>query len=136
VSLDAIPLMQIIKGKLDYTNQRQRVISENVANADTPGFAPHDLSNFTAQAALKPRPTGSGLTTTNVMHIAGTPTAGPEAYKTLSAPDSEARLDGNQVVLEEQMAKMTQSRIDYEAAVDFYQQSMNLLQTAAKAPGK
>ncbi len=135
MSLTAIPLMQIIKGKLDYTNQRERLISENVANADTPGFAPRDLTGFTVTDAMKGTQTGGGLRVTNAMHIAGAPSK-VSAFKDQAAPDSEARLDGNQVVLEEQMSKMTASRIDYEAAVDFYQQSMNLLQTAAKAPGK
>jgi flagellar basal-body rod protein FlgB len=135
MSLTGIPLMQIIKGKMDYTNQRERLISENVANADTPGFAPHDLTGFTVKGAMQGTQTGGGLTVTNAMHIATAPTR-VSAFKDQAAPDSEARLDGNQVVLEEQMAKMTQSRIDYEAAVDFYQQSLNLLQTAAKAPGK
>jgi len=51
-------------------------------------------------------------------------------------PDSEARLDGNQVVLEDEMAKMTETRLDQEAAITFYQQSLTLLRTAAKAPGK
>jgi flagellar basal-body rod protein FlgB len=46
------------------------------------------------------------------------------------------RIDGNQVVLEEQMMKLTQARIDYEAAVDFYQQTNSLLTAAAKSPGK
>ncbi|WP_158916008.1 flagellar biosynthesis protein FlgB [Caulobacter sp. S45] len=136
MSLDSIPLMQIIKGKLDYTNQRERVISENVANADTPGFAPRDLKPFTVEAAMTPHARPAGLDRTNVQHLTGTLIGGGDPYTAKEAPDSETRLDGNQVVLEEQMSKMTQSRIDYEAAVDFYQQSMNLISTAAKEPGK
>jgi flagellar basal-body rod protein FlgB len=136
MSVDAIPLMQIIKGKLDYTNQRERLISENVANADTPGFAPRDLKAFTVEAAMTPHPRSAGLQRTNVQHLTGMLIGGGDAYSAKDAPDSEARLDGNQVVLEEQMSKLTQSRMDYEAAVDFYQQSMDLIATAAKEPGK
>jgi flagellar basal-body rod protein FlgB len=51
-------------------------------------------------------------------------------------PDTEARLDGNTVVLEDQMAKMTEARLEHDAAIAFYQQSLTLLRTAAKAPGK
>ena len=33
------------------------------------------------------------------------------------------------------MMRMSQSRMDYDTAVSFYQQAMTMLQTAAKRPG-
>ena len=140
MGLDDIPLFSMLKGKLGYVNQRQRLLSENIANADTPGYAPRDLKPFSFEAALRPRIglAMAGLERTNPAHIAGKPlsTASTDPFKAEAAPDSETRLDGNQVVLEEQMSKMTEARIDYEAALDFYQQSLNLITTAARAPGK
>ena len=138
MGLDDIPLFSMLKGKLGYVNQRQRLLAENVANADTPGYAPRDLTPFSFEAALRPRIGLAGLERTNPMHIAGKPLSngGADPFKAEAAPDSETRLDGNQVVLEEQMSKMTEARIDYESALDFYQQSMNLITTAARAPGK
>ena len=50
-------------------------------------------------------------------------------------PDSEVRLDGNRVVLEEQMMKMTEARADYDAAVTLYTQSLNMMRTAIRKPG-
>ena len=139
MGLDDIPLFSMLKGKLNYVNQRERLISENIANADTPGYAPRDLKAFSFEAMLRPRLGLSGLARTDPAHLAGAPQVnGPAAdpYAPQAAPDSETRLDGNQVVLEEEMSKMTEARIDYEAAIDFYQQSMNLISMAAHAPGK
>jgi flagellar basal body rod protein FlgB len=34
------------------------------------------------------------------------------------------------------MAKMTEARLDHEAAINFYEKSLSMLKTAAKAPGK
>ena len=34
------------------------------------------------------------------------------------------------------MTKMTESRMDYDAVIGFYQKSMEMLRTAARAPGK
>ena len=140
MGLDDIPLFSMLKSKLSYVNARQKLLSENVANADTPGYAPRDLSSFSFEAALRPRLglTMAGLERTNPGHLAGKPLSSQRAelFKSEAAPDSEARIDGNKVVLEEQMSKMTEARIDYEAALDFYQQSMNLITTAAHAPGK
>ena len=52
MTLDEIPLFAMLKSKLSYTNERQRLIAQNIANADTPGYAPMDLKPFTFQQAL------------------------------------------------------------------------------------
>ena len=38
-----LPLLQQIKGRLGWLDERQRVIAQNVANADSPGFKPSEL---------------------------------------------------------------------------------------------
>ena len=135
--LDAIPIFAMLKAKLGYDGQRQKVIAQNVANADTPGYAPRDLAHFSFEGALRAQAAGGGVAPvrTNAMHIAGRARS-PSAWKVDPAPDTEARLDGNQVVLEDEMMKMSQARGDYEAALTLYSQSLTLLRTAAKAPGK
>jgi flagellar basal-body rod protein FlgB len=54
----------------------------------------------------------------------------------ITAKDSETSLNGNGVVLEEEMMKMTESRMDYDAAVGFYQKALGLLRMASQAPGR
>ena len=59
----------------------------------------------------------------------------PRVYAAIDAPDSETTLDGNQVVLEEQMLKMNEARGDYDAAVGFYQKALSMLHEAVHKPG-
>jgi len=132
--LDDIPLFSMLKSKMTYVNARQQVIAQNVANADTPDFTPQDLKPFSFAAMTQT--SGAGLLVNQPGHIAGGSPVKTEGLKPEDMPDSEARIDGNQVVLEDQMNKMIQSRIDYETAVDFYTQSMNMITTASHAPGK
>ena len=40
------------------------------------------------------------------------------------------------MVLEEEMLKMSDSRAGYDTAVSLYQQSLAMLRTAARAPGR
>lgn len=133
-------ILTMLKSRMDYVNQRQKLLSENVANADTPGYAPRDLKPFTLAKAMSHGTTARGvaLAVTDSAHMGGMETSSNSAdpFNADTNNDSEIRIDGNQVVLEEQMSKLTQARIDYEAAVDFYQQSNTLLTTAAKSPGK
>ena len=43
--LDNIGVLQGISGKMGWLNQRQTIIAQNVANADTPRYVPHDSEN-------------------------------------------------------------------------------------------
>ncbi|OYX29932.1 MAG: hypothetical protein B7Y99_12380 [Caulobacterales bacterium 32-69-10] len=136
MNLDQIPLMSMLKGKLGYLNQREKLISQNVANADTPGFAPSDLKPFTVERKIAaPASAGSvNAAMTNAGHMSGK--VRPQtAWKAQEQPDSEARLDGNQVVLEDQMIKMSEARMDYEAAIGLYQKSISMLRLAVRKPG-
>ncbi|HTI66166.1 MAG TPA: flagellar basal body rod protein FlgB [Caulobacteraceae bacterium] len=128
--------MAMLKGKLGYLNERQKLIAQNVANADTPGYAPSDLKPFTVEAKIAAPTSSGGVNTaiTNSGHLEGKVHA-QTAWKVQEQPDSEARLDGNQVVLEDQMIKMNEARMDYEAAVGLYQKSLSMLRMAVRKPG-
>ncbi len=151
MNLDEIPLMGILKNRMTYISQREKLIAQNVANTDTPGYAPHDLKPFTVQGAsgsglAMSQPSGSGgggapsgfamsqPISTNPAHLQGTVSStGP--WKAIKTSDTETTLDGNKVTLEDEMAKMTTSRLDYEAAVGFYQKALGMLALAARKPG-
>ena len=53
MNLAEIPLFAMLKGRLGHLNERQRLISQNVANSDTPGFTPTDLKAYSFQAQMK-----------------------------------------------------------------------------------
>ena len=133
MSVTDIPLLNQIKGRLGWLDDRQRVIAQNVANSDTPGFVARDLKTPTDFAeALR---TGGGLemVATNARHSA--PPGHAARVESVSTPDSETTLDGNSVVVEEQMLKMAESRMAYDAAIGFYQKSMSMIRMAARKPG-
>jgi flagellar basal-body rod protein FlgB len=141
-----IPLFAMLRGRMGYLAERQRVVAENVANADTPGFAPRDLKPFSFEATTPTMrvPDGvaqtaaEGLEMTHANHM-GLPQSASSSrskFKPVTGHDSETRLDGNSVVLEEEMIKMGDARMDYDAAIGFYQKSLSLLRLASRAPGK
>lgn len=130
-----LPLLNQIKGRLSWLDERQRVIAQNVANSDTPGYAARDLAvpkDFAA--ALRGQGGPLQMARTSAAHIAP---AGPVArYQSNETPDSETTLDGNSVVVEEQMLKMAESRMAYDAAIGFYQKSLQMIRMAARPPGR
>lgn len=128
-----LPLLQQIRGRLGWLDERQRLIAQNVANSDTPGYVARDLKAPTDFAAAMANGGGLQMAQTSSRHLSS---AGPRArFEAMEAPDSETTLDGNAVVVEEQMLKMAESRMAYDAAIGFYQKSMQMLRMAARKPG-
>ena len=132
-----ISLLSALKSRMGWLSDRQKVVSQNVANSDTPGFKPKDLApqDF---AALMSGQSAPVIPTIRLMD--GTPLTMPDATahgsKQITSPDSETTMDGNSVVLEEEMLKMSESRQNFEAAVGFYEKAQDMVRMAAKAPGK
>jgi flagellar basal-body rod protein FlgB len=137
MDLSQIPLFAMLRGRLNYLSDRQKVIAENVANSDTPGYAPHDLKPFSFQAQMQAQTQGAAgtMAVTQPGHMLPPHAKKPGAAQPVTTKDSETTLDGNSVVLEEEMLKMGQARMDYDAAIGFYQKSLNLIRLAARAPG-
>lgn len=142
---DDIPLFGMLKSRLGYLTERQKVVAQNVANADTAGYRPTDLKPFSFQASLMNQasgavyrggtaaPTGGvRMIATSASHMA--PSNAPSAWRATAGADSETTLDGNAVSLEDQMLKMTDARMNYDAAITFYQKSLTMLRMAARKP--
>lgn len=140
MDLADIPLFSMLRGRLGYLSQRQKLIAENVANADTPGFSPKDLKPYSFQQQMQAAGGAGMMKMSQPGHmqpksVASSGARGAPAFKSVKANDSETTLDGNSVVLEEEMMKMSDARMNYDAAIGFYQKSLNLLRLAAKRPG-
>jgi flagellar basal-body rod protein FlgB len=134
MDLAGIPLFAMLRSRLGYLSNRERVIAENVSNADTPGYGARDLKPFSFDVKMQAQAAAGVQATTEPNHMTA-PNAKRDAYRSKRTPDSETTLDGNSVVLEEEMLKMSDARTNYDAAISFYQKSLNLLQLAARAPG-
>jgi flagellar basal-body rod protein FlgB len=148
MDLNGIPLFGLLQNKLGYLSAREKLIAQNVANSATPGFTPRDLKPFSQQPGVTSGPSTSArhgvavaATQTDSAHMTMSsmddtmPSPTAATYVSVVAPDSESTLDGNQVVLEEQMIKMNEARNDYDAAVGFYQKAMGMLHLAVQKPG-
>jgi flagellar basal-body rod protein FlgB len=137
MNLADIPLFSMLRSRMGYLSEKERVIGQNVANSDTPRYQPSDLKAFTFDAKLQQSmPVVQAATQANHIKPPSSQTRAGGAFKSIRTRDSETTLDGNSVVLEEQMMKMTEARMNYDAAIGFYQKSLAMLRMAAKAPGR
>ncbi|HEY9235849.1 MULTISPECIES: flagellar biosynthesis protein FlgB [Phenylobacterium] len=133
MNLNEIPLFAMLKGRFGHLNARERLISQNVANSDTPGYTPTDLKPYSFEAQVKAASTVQAVTQPGHMVPTSQRSAG---FRPQQAKDSETTLDGNSVVLEEEMLKMAEARMNYDAAIGFYQKSLGMLRLASRPPGR
>jgi flagellar basal-body rod protein FlgB len=132
-----IPLFQMLRSRLGYLSERQKTIAQNVANSDTAGYAAQDLKPFSFDAKMQAQKGATVMAVTEPGHIAppGQKTGLGAQWRSVKTPDSETTLNGNSVVLEEEMVKMGEARINYDAAISFYQKSLGLIRLASRRPG-
>lgn len=129
-----LPLMSMLKTRMHWHQTRQKLLAENVANADTPGFRPHDLreplKSVTSAAAggAKSGIGGVSMVATQVGHVGAS--SSPNVGGTRDARRFEATPSGNAVVLEDEMMKVAQNQSDYQMAATLYGKSLQLLRTA------
>jgi len=112
--------------RLRWLEARQAVLSENIANADTPRYAPRDLADpgrGRAQLALDRR---SGA------HL-GNGSGG--RFSAVDAARFETRPRGSSVSLEEEMLKIGQVQIEHQMLASLYQRSIARLRTAIGRKG-
>jgi flagellar basal-body rod protein FlgB len=127
--LGDIPLLAAIKGRMQYHQSRQKLLAENVANADSPGYKPRDLKPFDIMlAAQRADHTGSaGPARTDPAHISG---SGSGSLGSRRAGLFETTPSGNSVNLEDEMMRMAQNNADYQMATTLYSKSMSYLKMA------
>ena len=130
-------VLDTLRQVLGFHNARQRMIAENVANANTPGFTPSDISQSQFERVLAGQSQASqGLRTSDPRHFGGGRSGTGASYQAERTPDSETTANGNSVVIEEQMVRANENRMRFETALSLYQKSLNLIRMASRPPGQ
>jgi len=128
MSFNNLPLIGLIQQKMGWLSDRQTILARNIANASTPGFVPQDLKPNDFASALSGE-TGPGLLVTNRMHIQP-PSLVSGTNRAMTSPDSRSSPDGNAVVIEEQMLKVSQTQVDYAQAASLYKKMTGMWRMA------
>jgi flagellar basal-body rod protein FlgB len=138
--ISGIPLFSMLRTKMQWHQERQRLLAENVSNADTPKFRPRDLaplrfdSRMTAASGAGASGMGAPagavvLARTDPGHL-GASAGSAVPFQPDRKGTFEVRPAGNAVTLEDEMLKVAANQMDYQAATTLYGRSLGLLKTA------
>jgi flagellar basal-body rod protein FlgB len=122
-----IPILAMLRTRMEWHQERQRVLAENVANADTPNYQARDLAppDFEREVSVA----SLDLVRTDPGHIVGQG-AGGSQFATDSSAHYEVRPRGNSVTHEDEMMKVASNQMDFEAVASLYTRSLALIKVA------
>ena len=120
-------LFDLAERRLQWRGARQGVLSENVANADTPGWAARDVKPFedvlgaNLRQPIEAMPPDAPVQT-NAMHLPGLISSdqGTALLRGEKAPD------GNQISVDQQMERIAQTDSQHEAVTAIYMKYLGM----------
>ena len=128
--------VELLSKTLDLRAQRQNLISANLANVETPGYTPSDLS-FEAElkSALQKGGAGSAVQSPNPRHIplkgGGRGSLELVTGQLVELP-GKGGPDGNGVELESEMGRMAENQIMYNASVQLLTKKFEMMKQAIR----
>jgi flagellar basal-body rod protein FlgB len=131
MNLGDVPLLGALRDRMSWLNARQTLLSQNVANADTPGYAARDLKpvDFESELGNQTASVFSGLRTTDARHIPVS-VSGPSQSEDGTVTQTETTETGNSVSLEEEMIKVADTQAQYQTAANLYSKAVGMMRTA------
>lgn len=132
--LEDLTLFAMAQKSLSYNARREAVLSENVANADTPKYQAKDLAPLSFKDVLTPPAAPIQAVTTNPMHIS--PAVEPTTFEAVKDHDPvESKPDGNTVQVDDQMQKIGETKGKYDLAINLFMKHLSMLKTALDKGG-
>ncbi len=99
--------LDMLAAVLDVRSERHKIISSNIANLDTPGYLPKDLTFRETLQGVTDNGKGANMVVTNARHLSER-----------SAAEGEVVVSGDKVDIDDQMAKMVENQLMYNFSVD------------------
>ena len=129
MDLNDFAIFRMMSGKMRWLGQRQRVLAENIANADTPKYQARELKQVDFR---KPGPLNAfrvQLARTHDGHIKGVGGDNEFVRQKLRKP-YEVAPTGNSVVLEEQVLKVSETAGDHRLMTNLYRKHIAMFKMA------
>ena len=128
-------IFTVIGKRMDWLNQRERVLAENIANSDTPDYVPRDLDGSKFGRLLQSQLLPVTPATTQPAHLRGTVVSDGPAKSVAQRETYEASPSGNAVILEEQLNKVSETQSAYQLMTNLYRKHMDMFRVALRGPG-
>ncbi len=128
MDLNNLTLFRMIDTERSYLTERQKVLAENIANANTPHYLPKDVERPVFQTEVKKT---LALQTTDPKHFSVSPRREVVPNRVYVPKVSDPlSIDGNGVIIEDQLNEVSKTKGDYNRMLSIYRSFKTLVKTA------
>lgn len=130
MSIGDMTLLATVRKRLAWLTQRQEVLAQNIANADTPKYRASDLKPFQFKEILRRESAQLNMVSSTSNHLPGQRKRIRDFSEQIERLPFETSPNGNSVILEEQMAKVNESQISHRFTTNIYKKHMQMFMMA------
>ncbi|CCG08011.1 Flagellar basal-body rod protein FlgB [Pararhodospirillum photometricum DSM 122] len=132
MDLTKLALFQMAQTRMDWATQRQKILAQNVANADTPKYRAHDLKKLDFGKLAVSENNRTRLVRTDASHQASV-APDPGTFRMVEERyPFESSADGNEVVLEEQMSRLSETKNQYTLATELVKKHLSMIKMVTR----
>ena len=133
MQLSQMDLFRAARIKMAWLGDRQQVLAQNIANADTPHYSARDLKQLDFKRLI-PENRSVIVSQTRAGHIQGTAERPEFRVEKENERDLyEMNPNSNAVVLEEQMMAVSGNQMQYQLVTNLYQKNLSMFKAAIGA---
>lgn len=129
MDLFQLKLFQRMSERMGWLGARQGVLAQNIANADTPHYVPHDMKALKFVDHLN-ETAPIVQARTDPLHMSGSTSRSASIDDQTTRKQYETAPVGNSVVLEEQMVKLADAQHSYQLMTSLYRKHVEMLKMA------
>jgi len=125
-----LTLFGMVKKRMAWLTQRQEVLAQNIANSDTPKYKPNDLRKYNFGELVRQETMQLNMDSSGQGHLPGIRKRIRDFASQQERHPFETAPNGNAVILEEQMGKISETQIAHNFTVQIYKKHLNMIKTA------
>ena len=130
MDIQKVPVFKMMTAKMRWLEHRQRVLAQNIANADTPGYAPKDLKALDFRCSAANSSFRLQLAQTSESHLTGGIRKSELGDEKKSGDVYETAPSRNGVVLEEQLIKVADTVGAHQLMTNLYRKQLGMFRIA------
>ncbi len=124
-----LPVFAMLSQRLNWLTERQKVLAQNVANVDTPGYEGRDLKKLSFEQMVKGASSTLPMAQTDVRDISTQTSSGVGPNDVIKPKPLETTLSGNSVTLDSELMKLQQTAQDHTLALNLYHDQLAMFRT-------
>ena len=135
MDFSAQPLFAMLTQRLNWLTERQKVLAQNIANVDTPGYKPRDLKKLSFEQMVQGSSASLPMMGTNARDISATTKSSIGPNDTVKDKPIETTLSGNSVTLDAELMKLSNTAADHTLALNLYHDQLAMFRTVLGSNG-